>query len=90
MLFYFAVRSYQYSLGFGRENIEMAQTRSLKNCSSVYLNTGENEEIFKLITQDSKSVCTTIAQVFETKGNKKDWIKKGSGVLCLQKNYATR
>jgi hypothetical protein len=61
------------------------------NDSSFYLSQCENEEVFSSFSSESRSLCTVIAQVFQTKPPiHTNWNKVGVGVICLKKDYYMR
>jgi hypothetical protein len=61
------------------------------NISSFYLSQCENEEVFSSFDSETRSLCTVIAQVFETNPPiHSSWNKIGVGVVCLQKDYSRR
>lgn len=57
---------------------------------SKNLSRDENELVFQLIGRKCVSLCTTVAQVYETEPPSVGWNKKGTGVLCFIKDNGKR
>lgn len=58
------------------------------NVACTHLSAEENEMIFKLITEMSFSMCTVIAEVYQTSQPAHSiWSKKWIGALCFEKDY---
>lgn len=62
-------------------------SKASRPCKNL-ANNEENEAIFQLLGKNCQSLCSTIAQVYESTHNR--WLKKYTGVLCFVKDNSKR
>lgn len=69
----------------------MLKTNPKVNVACAHLSAEDNELIFRLIAQMSYSMCTVIAEVYQTTQPAHSmWNKHSVGALCFEKDYTKK
>lgn len=69
----------------------MLNSKSEANRACSHLSSGDNELIFALVDEKSFSLCTVIAEIYQTNGpTHRNWNKISIGALCFEKDYSKK